>query len=66
MQNRGVFMGMAFWPGGTVEDWGITSETIANQTAPLNPCTTDDNWNSTGLSSQAYLVCFVAPEKQHV
>ena len=58
-------MGMAFWPGGTVEDWGIISETVANQTAPLNPCTTDDNWNNTGLSSQAYLVCFIALEKQH-
>ncbi|KAL3148896.1 hypothetical protein ABBQ32_001766 [Trebouxia sp. C0010 RCD-2024] len=48
-------MGVAFWPGGTVEDWGIISETSANQTTPLIPCTTDNNWNNTGLSSQAYL-----------
>lgn len=58
-------MGVAFWPGGTVEDWGIISETSANQTTPLIPCTTDNNWNNTGLSSQAYLVCFTPAKRQH-
>ncbi|DBB09491.1 hypothetical protein WJX82_009021 [Trebouxia sp. C0006] len=54
-KGKGIFMGMAFWPGGTIADWGIISETVANATAPLYPCTTSNNWNTTGLSDQAYL-----------
>ena len=57
LQGKGIYMGMAFWPGGTIADWGVISETVANATAPLYPCTTTNNWNTTGLSDQAYLVC---------
>ncbi|DBA91978.1 hypothetical protein WJX79_008729 [Trebouxia sp. C0005] len=54
-KGKGIYLGMAFWPGGTIADWGVISETVANATAPLYPCTTSNNWNETGLSDQAYL-----------
>lgn len=56
LQSKGIYLGVAFWPGGTISDWGIISETDANATAPLYPCTTNNNYNNTGLSDQAYLV----------
>ena len=64
-QGKGIYMGMAFWPGGTIADWGIISETVANATAPLYPCDTTNNWNSTGLSDQAYLVRATATCASH-
>ena len=48
-------MGVAFWPGGTVEDWGAVSDSAANFTG-LSPCESTAEYNATGLTHQRYLV----------
>jgi hypothetical protein len=49
-----VYVGVALWPGGTIEEWGPVLDTDT-QLAGLNPCNTTNDWNNTGLSDQAYL-----------
>ena len=48
-------MGVAFWPGGTIQDWGPVFDTAANYTG-LNPCESTAQYNATGLTHQQYLV----------
>ena len=55
LQNNGMYIGVAFWPGGTVEDWGLVTDTETTTTT-LDPCNKTNNYNSTGESSRSYLV----------
>lgn len=48
-------MGIAYWPGGRIADWGATLNTTTNVKG-LNPCTSTNNFNKTGISDRAYLV----------
>ena len=55
LQNNGMYIGVAFWPGGTVDDWGLVTDTETTVT-PLDPCNKTNNYNNTGESSRSYLV----------
>ena len=55
LQNNGMYIGVAFWPGGTVDDWGLVTDTETT-IIPLDPCNKTNNYNNTGESSRAYLV----------
>jgi hypothetical protein len=56
MQGRGFYLGLAFWPGGSVEDWQPVYDADTGQFG-LNPCNTTNNYNNTGVSDAIYLVC---------
>lgn len=57
LQGNGFYMGIAYWPGGRIADWGATLNTTTNVKG-LNPCTSNNNYNKTGISDRAYLVSF--------
>lgn len=51
-------MGLAFWPGGTVEDWGSVYNSTKN-TFGLHPCNTTGTYLETGVTPAAYLVSLI-------
>ena len=53
-QGLGVYMGLAFWPGGMVKDWGPAKISSAIALG-LNPCVTTE-YNQTNSTHQQYLV----------
>ncbi len=55
VQGSGFYVGVAFWPGGTIEDWGPVFNAAANYTG-LSPCESKAEYNATGLTHQQYLV----------
>ena len=55
VQGSGFYVGVAFWPGGTIEDWGPVYNSAANYTG-LSPCESTAEYNATGLTHQQYLV----------
>lgn len=55
LQGKGFYVGVAFWPGGTIEDWGPVYQSATNYTGP-NPCLSGTEYNATGLTHQQYLV----------
>lgn len=53
-QSKGFYVGVAFWPGHTVEEWGLRYNTTSLEFG-LNPCNiTYDSASDT--SHRAYLV----------
>ena len=56
VQGRGFYIGLSFWPGGTIEDWGpVLNETT--QQLGLQPCLNATQYiNSTNVTHQDYLV----------
>ena len=48
-------MGIAFWPGGTVEDWKPAYDSD-KQEFGLSPCNTTSGYNNTLQSDDAFLV----------
>ncbi|KAK9816056.1 hypothetical protein WJX74_007119 [Apatococcus lobatus] len=54
-RGNGFYMGIAYWPGGRIVDWGATLNATTNVKG-LNPCTTTNNFNNTGISDRAYLI----------
>ena len=50
-----MYIGMAFWPGGTPDDWGRYYDT-ETRVYGINPCVTTGEYNGTGLSERDYLV----------
>ena len=54
-QGRGFYLGIALWPGGSVEDW-LPAYDSSTGLWGLNPCNTTGNFNSTGLSPSQVLV----------
>ena len=48
-------MGIAVWPGGSVEDWLPAYDSSTGQWG-LNPCNVTADFNNTGLSPSQYLV----------
>ena len=54
-QGRGFYVGVAFWPGGLVEDW-LPAYDSSTGAWGLNPCNTSSTFNNTGQSDAAYLV----------
>ena len=54
MQGRGFYVGLAFWPGGTVEDWGPAYDSDTQEFG-LNPCNTTNDYNNTSQSQATYL-----------
>ena len=54
-QGNGFYMGVAYWPGGRIKDWGATLNATTGIKG-LNPCTTNNNFNKSGISDRAYLV----------
>ena len=55
VQGRGFYVGVAFWPGGRVEDW-LPAYDSSTGAWGLNPCNTSSTFNGTGQSDAAYLV----------
>lgn len=55
MQGGGFYVGVAFWAGGTIEDWGPVYDSATNYTG-LSPCGSGTEYNETGLTHQEYLV----------
>jgi len=55
MQSSGFFVGLAFWPGGSVEDWGAVYNTTTNEFG-LQPCNNTGNYSDSGLTPARYLV----------
>ncbi|KAK9820563.1 hypothetical protein WJX72_011663 [[Myrmecia] bisecta] len=53
-RTRGLYLGIAFWPGGTVEDWKPYYDKELDEFG-LNPCNDQNNFNNSGLSDRAYL-----------
>lgn len=54
VQGGGFYIGLAFWPGGTVGDWGPAID--ADTTVPgLSPCLIT-SYNGTNTTHQQYLV----------
>ena len=62
LQNNGMYIGVAFWPGGSVDDWGLVTDTETTVT-PLDPCNKTNNYNNTGESSRSYLVRSCCPAR---
>ncbi|KAK9849396.1 hypothetical protein WJX84_008749 [Apatococcus fuscideae] len=54
-RGNGFYMGIAYWPGGRIVDWGATLNSTTN-VAGLNPCSSTNNYNKTGISDRAYLI----------
>ena len=48
-------MGIAFWPGGRVEDW-LPAYDSGTKAFGLNPCNATNDFNKTALSDAQYLV----------
>lgn len=65
-QGAGFYLGLAFWPGGTLDDWGpaIDSETISPGLSPclLTPYSSTNATDATNIttSHQEYLVNTIA------
>lgn len=55
LQGMGFYVGIAFWPGGRVEDW-LPAYDSDTQAFGLNPCNTTNDYNNTALSDAQYLV----------
>ncbi len=55
LQGGGFFLGVAFWPGGTIQDWGSVYDAASGRFG-LHPCNVSGNYSTTGLSPAAYLV----------
>ena len=60
LQGKGFYVGVAFWPGGTIEDWGPVYQRATNYSGP-NPCLSSTEYNATGLTHQQYLVRSTMP-----
>ena len=60
MQGSGFFLGLAFWPGGAVEDWGVYD--AASGQYGLHPCNVTGNSTTTGLTPAAYLASLLPLE----
>lgn len=60
-KGSGFYLGLAFWPGGTLDDWGPAID-LSTVTPGLSPCllttynNTDSSNNSTPASHQQYLI----------
>ena len=56
VQGRGFYVGLSFWPGGTIDDWGpVLNETT--QQLGLQPCLNATAYtNATNITHQDYLV----------
>jgi hypothetical protein len=55
VQGDGFYVGVAFWPGGSINDWGPVHNATLNYTG-LTPCESAAEYNATGLTHQQYLV----------
>lgn len=55
MQGRGFYVGIALWPGGTVEDWKPAYDSD-KQEFGLSPCNTTSGCNNTVQSDETFLV----------
>ena len=60
VQGGGFYVGVAFWAGGSIEDWGPVHDSTTNFTG-LSPCENSVKYNGTGLTHQQYLVSDVNP-----
>ena len=60
LQGRGFYVGVAFWPGGRVEDWLPVYDSDTQQFG-LNPCNTTNHYNNTALSDSRYLARPLTP-----
>lgn len=54
-QGRGFYVGIALWPGGSVEDWLPSYDSTTGEWG-LNPCNVTADFNNTGLTPSQYLV----------
>lgn len=54
-QGNGFFVGLAFWPGGSAEDWGAIFNATTGQFG-LHPCNTTGTYQKTAKTPAAYLV----------
>lgn len=54
-QGRGFYLGVAFWPGGSTDDWGPVYN-ATSKTFGLNPCNNVTLMENSTLTQQQYLV----------